>query len=157
VFEQVECDCRLNNKSTAWHGWLWGLRLAEALAEPALARGDWDETLEWASRAIEQCQRTGRVEYEALGLTTRAQALAVLGRTVEALADLERALGIARQMGDPALFLRTASVLLRVRETEAIAVEASFAAERIATAISDDAVLRSFRSAEQVRTVLRAR
>jgi tetratricopeptide (TPR) repeat protein len=144
-------------KATAWHGWLWGLRLAEALAETALARGDWDATLEWASRAIEQCRRTGRVKYEALGLTTRAQALVVLGRTAAALADLERALGIARRMGDPALFLRTASILLAARESEAIALEARSAAERIATAISDDAVLGSFRSAEQVRTVLRAR
>jgi len=37
-------------KATAWHGWLWGLHLAEARAEIGLARGEWDVTLDWASR-----------------------------------------------------------------------------------------------------------
>jgi hypothetical protein len=60
-------------------------------------------------------------------------------------------------MGDPALFLRTASVLLALDGNEAIAGEARAAAERIAIALSDDALRRSFESAEPVRAVLRGR
>jgi hypothetical protein len=53
-------------KATAWHAWLWGLRLAEARAEIAQARGDWNGTLDWATRAVEQSQLRDRVKYEAL-------------------------------------------------------------------------------------------
>jgi tetratricopeptide (TPR) repeat protein len=87
--------------ATAWHGWLWGLRLAEARAEVALGRGDWDEAVDWATRAIEQCRLRRRVKYEALGLTTRGQALVAVGRTADALADLERGVGLAASNGRP--------------------------------------------------------
>jgi len=45
-------------------------------------------------------------------------------RTAEALADLEGAVALARQIGDPALFLRGASVLLGFGGTEVLAAEA---------------------------------
>jgi hypothetical protein len=40
--------------------------LAEARAEIAQARGDWNGTLDWATRAVEQSQLRDRVKYEAL-------------------------------------------------------------------------------------------
>lgn len=142
-------------KATAWHGWLWGLRLAEARAELALGRGDWDGTLDWATRAIEQCRLRGRVKYEALGLTTRGQALAALGRTAHARADLTGAVELARKMGDPALFLRCVSVLLALGGSEAVAAEAEAAVHRIAAALPDNTLRRSFESAELIHGVLK--
>ncbi|MDP9371493.1 MAG: AAA family ATPase [Chloroflexota bacterium] len=35
-----------------WHGWVWGLRLAQVRAELAVARGDWVTALRWADDAI---------------------------------------------------------------------------------------------------------
>jgi tetratricopeptide (TPR) repeat protein len=154
--EQLICEvAEVAEKATAWHGWLWGLRLAEARAEIALARCDWDATLAWATRAIELCRRVGRVKYEVLGLTTRGRALAALRRTADARADSERAVGLARQMGDPALFLRAASVLIALHETEALAVETQATAQRIVAALSDDTLRRSFEAAEPVRAAMR--
>src|SRR6185295_18623415 len=140
--------------ATAWHGWLWGLRFAEARAETALARGDWDAALSLASQAIEQSRLRGRVKYEALELTTRSRALLAVGRTSDAIADAERAVNLARQMGDPALFVRATSVLLTLDGSDTLAAEARAGIERIVAALPDDELRRLFKSAEPVRAVL---
>ncbi len=57
-----------------WHGWVWGLRLAEARAEIALARGDWEAALRWSDDAIERSRARRRLKYEVLGSSTRASA-----------------------------------------------------------------------------------
>ena len=77
-----------------------------------------------------------------------------VGRTADALADLERAVGLARQMGDPALFVRAASIRLGVDGTEALAREARASVERIAMALPDEGLRRSFAAAEPIRAVL---
>jgi tetratricopeptide (TPR) repeat protein len=143
------------DKATGWHGWLWGLRLAQARAEIALERRDWDSALYRSTQAIDQCRLRGRIKYEAMGLTTRARAQAAVGRTSDALADAEDAVGLARRMGDPAFFLRSADVLLAFRGTEALAAEAQSAAQRILLALTDDTLRRSFETADPVRAVLR--
>jgi hypothetical protein len=39
------------HKTTAWHGWLWKIRLAEARAEIAIARADFAQALHWSREA----------------------------------------------------------------------------------------------------------
>jgi len=142
-------------KAGGWHGWLWSLRLAEARAEIALARGNWQEVLAWASEAIERSRARQRVKYEVLGRTTRAQALRELGRTNEAIAELKRAVGIARPVGDPALFLRPAAGLLCADGDDPLAAEAASAVQRIAAALPHADMRRRFATADPVRTVAR--
>ena len=142
-------------KAADWHGWLWGLRLAEARAEMAFGRRDWDGALDWATRTIEQCRLRGRLKYEAMGLTTRGRALAATGRTPEARADLESAVGLARRIGDPALFLRGVSVLLGVDGNDALAAEAHDAVQRILAALTDETIRQAFEAAEPIRAILR--
>ena len=125
------------DKATAWHGWLWNLRLNEARAEIALARGNWEEALRWSAVAIKESRERGRVKYRVLGLRTRAEALRRLGRVREAIPDLRSAVALARPVGDPALFLRAATGLLAVDGNDALAAEASTTAERIARALPD--------------------
>ena len=137
-----------------WHGWIWGLRLAEARAEIALARGDWEAALRWADDAIER-SRARRLKYEVLGRSTRAQALLALGRTTEAIADLRSAVTLARPFGDPALFLRPAAGLLNVDGDDALAAEAGAAVRRITGALSDSDMRRHFEAAEPIRDILR--
>jgi len=142
--------------ATAWHGWLWGLRLAEARAEVALARGDWDGALNWAAQAIEQSRLKGRVKYEALGRMTRGRALVAIGRRSDALVDLGRALALARTTGDPALLVRAAGVMFDVNESEALAREIRASVDRIITAVSDDDARQSVQAADPVRKALAA-
>jgi tetratricopeptide (TPR) repeat protein len=124
-------------KTTGWHGWLWKIRLSEARAEIALARGDFADALQWSRVAIEESRQRGRVKYEVVGLGTRAAALHGLGRTREAIRDLQTAVPLARRVGDPAQFLRAASGLLALDGDDALASEASAATARIARALPD--------------------
>src|SRR5205823_10875019 len=78
------------------HGWNWQIRLAEARAEIALARGEWEEAVGFADDAIAQSLLRGRVKYQAIGLETRAKALTSLGRKHEAIAGLRSAVELAR-------------------------------------------------------------
>ncbi len=142
-------------QAAGWHGWLWKLRLAEARAEMALARGDSEEAIRRAGEAIEQSRAKGRVKYEALGLGTRAWALDGLGRTKKAIADLRQAVRLARRTGDPAMLLRAATALLAIDGDDALAAESRAVVERIAAALPDDEMRQRFEAAEPVRTVLR--
>jgi hypothetical protein len=57
-----------------WHEWLWKLRLSQARAELALARGDFEAATADATDCVDQSRAHGRLKYEALGLMTRARA-----------------------------------------------------------------------------------
>src|SRR5262249_34717043 len=45
-----------------WHGWLWDLRLGQARAEVALAKGDWREALRRADAAVAVARRHSRLK-----------------------------------------------------------------------------------------------
>jgi tetratricopeptide (TPR) repeat protein len=138
-----------------WHGWLWKLRLAEAHAELALARGDLEGAIRHASDAVEQSVQRGRPKYQVLGLTTRARAQAALGHMGDAITDLRRALSLARPVGDPALLLVPAAALLALEGDEALLTEALRARENIATSLPDNVMRARFEDADPVRTIAR--
>jgi class 3 adenylate cyclase/tetratricopeptide (TPR) repeat protein len=140
-------------KAQGAHSWLWKLRLAEARAEIALARGEWEEAMRWADDAIAQSVLKGRVKYQAAGLETRAKALAALGRKHEAIAGLHRAVELVRPVGDPAMFLRVAASLLVLDGDDALLAEARSTARRIIAALPDEEMTRCFTVAEPVRVL----
>ena len=93
--------------ASGFHDFLWSIRLAWARAEVAAARGAHDEVERWCAEALTRAAG-GRPKYEVAALVTRARSRVERGRRAEALADLDRALGIARALPDPALLLRVA-------------------------------------------------
>ena len=95
-----------------WHEWMFRMRLEQAQAELALARGDWSTAVTRATSARKQSQAAGRGKYEAAALAVRAQALQACGKKREALADANAAWEKARQVGDPALQVRVLAPLL---------------------------------------------
>jgi class 3 adenylate cyclase/tetratricopeptide (TPR) repeat protein len=134
-----------------WHQWLWALRLKQARAELAYARGDWSEALRWAEDAISASRARGRRKYVAVGLETRGKALVSLGRKTEAIADLRNALQMARLMGDPALLLRAATTLLATEGDDALLSEARATARKILAELPTEEMRRHFEAAEPVR------
>jgi len=139
-------------KAAGWHGWIWRLRLAVARAELALAHADLDGALRQATEAIE-LNHGKKLKYEAAGLEARARALHALGRTSEAIADLRRAVQLARPTGDPAMLLRAVAGLLAIEGDDALVVEASSAADRIVRALPDDTMRQAFEASSPVALV----
>jgi tetratricopeptide (TPR) repeat protein len=137
-------------KAAGFHGWLWRLRLAQARAELALARGNWEETLRLVDAAIAHSQTRGRVKYHAFGLETRARALAALGRKHEAIAEAQNAVNLIRPIESPALLLHAAAVLLDLEGDDALLAEAWAAAQQVAVALPNEEMRRRFEAAEPV-------
>ena len=140
-------------QTLGFHGWLWKIRLAEARAELALARNAPKEALRWADEAIDQSRVRGRVKYQVVGLTTRAQALIDLNRTKEAIADLRAAVALARPTEDSALFLRAAAGLIGIDGDDTLADEAQAAVDRIAENLPDPHMRLQFEKAEPTRLI----
>jgi tetratricopeptide (TPR) repeat protein len=147
VAEQVE-------QATAWHLWLSRIRLNEARAELALARGDDDEVLRYAAEAIERSRATGRFKYEALALCTRAAALHHMGRTKEAIESLRVAVDRAQALDDPALLVRVAEPLLLIDGDDGLSARARAAVQRILANLPEDRMRQHVLAAEPVQTIL---
>ncbi len=138
-------------KAVGFHGWLWRLRLAEAQAEIALVRGDWEAALQGAENTIAQGSAVGRAKYHALGLHSRASALHALGRDHEAAANLKEAADMIRATGDPAIFLRIATALLAIEGDDALLAETQASAQRIITNLPNEEMRHRFEAAEAVQ------
>jgi hypothetical protein len=142
--------------STAgWHAWLWELRLSQARAELALARGDFDLAIREATDGIDQSRTKRRPKYEALGLITRAHALHSLGRTYDAIVDARLAVSVARRTGDPASLLLALDAVLSLDGDDESAAEAPRVRDRILMALPDEQTKRGFSESEVVRRLAR--
>jgi hypothetical protein len=97
-----------------WHEWMFRMRLEQARAELALARGDWSTAITYATCAMKQSRAVARGKYEAAALAVRAQALEASGRIPEAMLDAKAAWEKARKVGDPALQVRVLAPLLQM-------------------------------------------
>jgi len=133
------------------HGWLWAMRLEQARAELALARREWEQAIRWTDGVLHSSRLTGRVKYQALGLGTRAKALASLGRKREAIAALHSAVAMVRPVGDPVMFLWAAAALLPIDGDDALLAEANAAMDAVTSALPNEALVHAFQEAALVR------
>ncbi len=125
--------------------WLRSLRLA--------ARGTM--SLPQRRRVSSRVEREEDRGTEALGLATRALALHGLGKTQDALDELEQAAGCATTTGDPALQFRILAARLAIEPTEAVAQRGAALAASIEREIPDAAIAECFARAEPVQLVRR--
>lgn len=140
-------------KAGGSHGWLWRLRLAQAQAELAVARKEWNEALRLTEISITDSHDRGRVKYEILGLKTRGQTLAELGRITEAISVLRNALMLVRPTGDPVLFAQVVAVLLSCDDDKVLAQEAYSTIQRVSTALPGEEMRQTFEAAEPVQKI----
>jgi class 3 adenylate cyclase/tetratricopeptide (TPR) repeat protein len=147
----IEETAAASAKLGGWHQWLWQVRLAQARAEIACARGDWTGALERATTAVSGSRARGRKKYQVMGLETRARVLTALGRKREAIKNLQRAVQLSRLMGDPALFLRAATAMLAIEGDDLLLQETRDTARRILAELPDAEMRAQFLAAESVR------
>jgi DNA-binding winged helix-turn-helix (wHTH) protein/tetratricopeptide (TPR) repeat protein len=143
-------------KARGWHEWLFRLRLEQARAELALARGDWAMAITRATSAIQQSRRVARGKYEAAGLTVRAQGLQAIGRPREAVRDANLASSVARRVGDPALQVRILASLLCIIGDDELLQEVRAIIAKVRAALPAGS-RQAFEAAPLVRTALTGR
>jgi len=142
-------------QTPGWHEWLWKLRLRQARAELAFARGDFEQAIADATSSVDQSQRRHRPKYEALGLVTRAAAAHRIGRTRDAIADATAAIEVARRSIDPALELRAIVMLLEVEGSDEWAASARALVAKIRAALPNDTMTRRFDASEVVTRAMK--
>jgi uncharacterized protein YyaL (SSP411 family) len=130
-------------KASGWHAWKWNIRLSQARAELACARGAWDEAVQAATYVIDQSRCRHRPKYEALGLLTRARAAHRLGAR-SAVTDARAAVDAARRLADPAVLLDCLISLIEIKGTDALLAEARRTAQNIVRAVSDEELRSGF-------------
>jgi tetratricopeptide (TPR) repeat protein len=130
-------------KASGWHAWKWNMRLSQARAELACARGAWDEAVQAATYVIDQSRSRHRPKYEALGLVTRARAAHRLGAR-SAVEDARAAVDAGRRLADPAVLLDCLIVLLEIEGTDALLDEARRTSQNILRAVSDEPLRSTF-------------
>jgi hypothetical protein len=130
-------------EASGWHAWKWDMRLSQARAELACARGAWGEAVQAATHVIDQSRSRHRPKYEALGLVTRARAARRLGAR-SAVKDARAAVDAGRRLADPAVLLECLIVLLEIEGTDALLDEARRTTQKILQAVSDKALRSAF-------------
>ena len=130
-------------KASGWHAWKWDMRLSQARAELASARGVWGEAVAAATHVIDQSRSRHRPKYEALGLVTRALAARRLGAR-SALKDARAAVGVGRRLADPAVLLDCLIALLEIEGTDALLDEARRTAQKMAQTVSNETLRAAF-------------
>jgi len=130
-------------KASGWHAWKWDMRLSQARAELAFARGAWREAIEAATHVIDQSRSRHRPKYEALALVTRARAGRELGSR-SARRDAWAAVVVGRRLADPAVLLDSLIALLAIDRTDVLLDEARRTAQKIVGAVSDETLRSAF-------------
>ena len=136
--------------ASGWHAWKWNLRLWQARAELALARGSWAESVRAATNVVQQSRARHRLKYEALGLVTRARARHRLGSR-QAVDDARRAADVARRLSDPAVLMECLGVLLELDGNDALLAEARQVAHAILDTLPEGSLRRAFVTATSSR------
>jgi tetratricopeptide (TPR) repeat protein len=136
-----------------WHQWLWQLRLAQARAELALARGAFEAAIELATEAIEASRARRRPKYEALAFMTRARSLHRVVKSKAGIADARQAVEIAATVADPALHLLTLDTLIALDGTDELAAQAQALRDRVHAALPDDMMRSTFLASDVVQRI----
>jgi tetratricopeptide (TPR) repeat protein len=124
-------------KASGWHAWKWRMRLSQAKAELALARGNWSEAQMMAGLVVEQSRSRGRLKYEALGLATLSRALHHR-QSRQAATEALKAVRVARRLGDPAVLLDCLAISLEIEGNDALLAEARATVQRILEGLSQE-------------------
>jgi tetratricopeptide (TPR) repeat protein len=87
--------------SVAWERWLLGGRLSALRAQLELQRGDRDEAVTWARRALEKAISSRRRKYEVVSRIALGRALVAQSHHDAALGELQTAVAGADALGSP--------------------------------------------------------
>jgi len=127
---------RVDKHAFGAHRWRWSNHLSIYLAEALLASGEPEKALIEAETGLVKARTTGSMKYAAKCHALKGEIALHAGQWSRAEADLDEALGIARQIGYPTVIWQAAHLLARARAGQH-KMEDAFAAARLAAETVD--------------------
>jgi tetratricopeptide (TPR) repeat protein len=143
--------------------WLYSQHFFHSYGELWLARGDHEKALLLADECIKLAESTNRPKNVVKGRRLKGQALLLEGKPPEAEPEIEMALGIAREIGNPAQLWKTLVALgeLRKAQGEPGAAQKAYreaysVIEKVAEGLTDEALREKFLTSPHVQGIREA-
>jgi class 3 adenylate cyclase/tetratricopeptide (TPR) repeat protein len=159
-YQMVEAVVR--NPKSADHYMLWSYsqHFFHSYGELWLERGDLDRALGLADECINLAESSNRPKNVIKGRRLKGQVLTGQGKLDEADAEIEMALAIAKEIGNPAQLWKTYAALGELREAQGRANEVKQAygeavsvIESVASALEDESLRETFLSSPHVQGI----
>jgi len=87
--------------------WRFGTRILLGLGEILLAEGDYAQALKFSEDSLATSEKAGAKKYISKSLKLKAEVLAKMGKTEEAIELMQNALKFAQEVGNPPLLWQT--------------------------------------------------
>ncbi len=162
-FKLVEEVVRKPRPQDAFALWLYSQHFFHSYGELWLARGDHARALELADECIKLAESTNRPKNVIKGRRLRGQALLAQGKTAEAETDIDIALSIAGEVGNPPQLWKTYVALGDLRKAQGEPDQARKAyreaysvIETVAEGLTDESLRETFLSSEHVQAIRKA-
>ncbi|MDO8615818.1 MAG: adenylate/guanylate cyclase domain-containing protein [Dehalococcoidia bacterium] len=143
--------------------WLYSQHFFHSYGELWLARGDHEKALGLADECVKLAESTNRPKNVVKGRRLRGQALTTQGKLDEAETEIDVALGIAKEIGNPPQLWKTYLALgdlRRAQKRPRLARKAYRAAlaviEGVAAGLTDESLRQTFLGSAHVQAVRRA-
>jgi len=140
--------------------WRFETRILLGLGEILLAEGDYAQALKSAEDSLAISEKAGAKKYIAKGLKLKAEVLAKMGKTEEAIELMQNALKFAQEVGNPPLLWQTHYSLGLLLETQGNLqkanehyVQAIALIEETASKLKDASLKNSLLTAQQTKAI----
>jgi tetratricopeptide (TPR) repeat protein len=140
--------------------WLYSQHLFHSYGELSLERGEHDKALSYADECLQLAESTNRPKNVVKGRRLRGQVLAAQGEYGDAEVQIEMALAIARELGNPPQLWKTLVALgdlrnVQDRPKDAIEAfsEASAIIDRVAAELEDERLRDTFLASPHVQAI----
>jgi tetratricopeptide (TPR) repeat protein len=159
-FRAVEQMVRTPRPHNRYMLWRYAQHLFHSYGELWLARGDAARALAYADECLALAEPTNSRKYVAKGRRLRGQALLAQGRLAEAEQELDTALQIAQQLGNPPQLWKTYVALGDVRRVQGRGQDAHAAyhaalaiIDRVAAALTDASLRETFLTSAHIQHI----
>jgi class 3 adenylate cyclase/tetratricopeptide (TPR) repeat protein len=164
TLETVHQECQQSGAwGEEWMKWRYTQHLNASLGELWLARGDTEQALTFADACLATAEATVSRRNIVKGRRLKGEAFLAQGRLAEAETELEEALRVAREVGNPAQLWKTLAAQARLRQAQARPEDAAIASqevlaivESVAAGLDDPALRDTFLASPQVSALREA-
>jgi tetratricopeptide (TPR) repeat protein len=162
-YQTVEHVVRSATPRERFAAWLYSQHLFHSYGEFWLERGDYAKAMSYADECIQLAESTNRPKNVVKGRRLKGQVLTAQGKHAEAEPEIEMALAIAKEIGNPPQLWKTYVALGDLRKAQAredelrdAYSEAVEVIDGVASSLEDDSLREIFLSSPHVQGIREA-